>query len=269
MIRKQLDWVVETVNGYSPTCSRSKSLSTKLANERNSSTVLPNCSGEDFETRRHVDRRTDYGEVEPAGATDIAVHDAPTRSPRGNLRRTTGFPVLFVQGNHGLTASATACSRFAQACGWLSGKMASGPSPMNFSISPPCRAIAPIASNSRSEDQDVIARPAVGDLGEIRKSQIMMAAITVVPLLRLVALARCARRMRPDIGFEQRSRQPVFHTDFADQRQNRQQFQQAGDLRIVKTTWPVGCKGHDMPLAERMVQRPRHIVGRPFARISS
>ncbi len=70
--------------------------------------------------------------------------------------------------------------------------------------------------------------------------------------------------MRPDIGFEQRPRQPVFDTDFADQRQNRQQFQQAGDMCVVEASGPVGCKGHDMPLAERMVQRPRHIVGQAF-----
>src|SRR5256885_11842715 len=35
-------------------------------------------------------------------------------------------------------------------------------------------------------------------------------------------------------------------------------------MRIVETSGPVGCKGHDMPLAERMVQRPRHIVGQAF-----
>ena len=29
-------------------------------------------------------------------------------------------------------------------------------------------------------------------------------------------------------------------------------------MRVVETSGPVGSKGHDMPLAERMVQRPRH-----------
>jgi hypothetical protein len=47
------------------------------------------------------------------------------------------------------------------------------------------------------------------------------------------------------------SRQPILDTDFADQRQSRQQFQQAGDTRVVEASGPVGCKGHDMPLAER------------------
>src|ERR1700694_1837125 len=32
-------------------------------------------------------------------------------------------------------------------------------------------------------------------------------------------------------------------------------------MRVLKTSAPGGCKGHDMPFAERMVQRPRHIVG--------
>ena len=35
-------------------------------------------------------------------------------------------------------------------------------------------------------------------------------------------------------------------------------------MRVVETSGPVGCKGHEMPLAERMVQRPRHIVGQAF-----
>ena len=35
-------------------------------------------------------------------------------------------------------------------------------------------------------------------------------------------------------------------------------------MRVFETAWPVGRKGHDMPLAERMVQRPRHIVGQAF-----
>jgi hypothetical protein len=32
-------------------------------------------------------------------------------------------------------------------------------------------------------------------------------------------------------------------------------------MRVVETSGPVGCKGHDVLLAERMIQRPRHIVG--------
>src|SRR5882762_6436302 len=61
-----------------------------------------------------------------------------------------------------------------------------------------------------------------------------------------------------------RSRQTIFDTDFADQCQRRQQFQQAGVMCVVETAGPVGRKGHDVPLAERMVQRPRHIFGQAF-----
>ena len=35
-------------------------------------------------------------------------------------------------------------------------------------------------------------------------------------------------------------------------------------MRVVETSGPVGGKGHQMPLAERMVQRPCHIVGQAF-----
>ncbi|MGY4419857.1 hypothetical protein ACVWY2_002282 [Bradyrhizobium sp. JR6.1] len=32
-------------------------------------------------------------------------------------------------------------------------------------------------------------------------------------------------------------------------------------MRIIETAGTVGREGHDMPLAERMQQRPGHIVG--------
>src|SRR5260370_42244440 len=35
-------------------------------------------------------------------------------------------------------------------------------------------------------------------------------------------------------------------------------------MRVIEASGPVGCKGHEMPLAERMVQRPRRIVGQAF-----
>ena len=48
--------------------------------------------------------RTDNGEIEPAARTDIAVHDVSDVDADPVIqRRTTGFAVLFVQGNHGLT----------------------------------------------------------------------------------------------------------------------------------------------------------------------
>src|SRR6478672_110724 len=35
-------------------------------------------------------------------------------------------------------------------------------------------------------------------------------------------------------------------------------------MRVLETSGPVGCKSHDVPLSERMVKRPRHIVGQAF-----
>src|SRR5206468_11019869 len=59
--------------------------------------------GEGVWTRSQVDRGTDDGEVEPAARSDIAVHDVSDVNADAVVkRRTTGFAVLFVQGNHGL-----------------------------------------------------------------------------------------------------------------------------------------------------------------------
>src|ERR1700719_5341776 len=35
-------------------------------------------------------------------------------------------------------------------------------------------------------------------------------------------------------------------------------------MRVVETSRLVGCKGHEMPLSESIVQRPRRIVGQAF-----
>ena len=35
-------------------------------------------------------------------------------------------------------------------------------------------------------------------------------------------------------------------------------------MGVIEPPWPVGGKGHEMPLAERVVHRPRHIVGQAF-----
>jgi hypothetical protein len=66
---------------------------------------------------------------------------------------------------------------------------------------------------------DVIARPVVGDPGEIAQ----IADHDGGAYRRSAAAPSGASQnelagMRSDIGFEQRSRQPVLHTDFADQR---------------------------------------------------
>jgi hypothetical protein len=56
--------------------------------------------GEGFETRSHVDRRTDDGEVEPGARPDIALHDVSDVNADAVIQRgTTGFAVLFVRTN--------------------------------------------------------------------------------------------------------------------------------------------------------------------------
>ena len=115
------------------------------------------------------------------------------------------------------------------------------------------------------EIDNVIARPVVGDFCKIPEIADHNGGAHCRP-----GAAPCGAGqnkfagMRADVGFEQRSRQAIFDPDFADQCQHRQHVQQAGDVRAVETAGPVGRKGHDMPLAERMVQRPRHIVGQAF-----
>src|ERR1700736_5333078 len=53
--------------------------------------------GEGFETRSHVDRGTDDGEVEPGARPDIAVHDVSDVDADAVVQwRTPGFAVLFV-----------------------------------------------------------------------------------------------------------------------------------------------------------------------------
>ena len=112
---------------------------------------------------------------------------------------------------------------------------------------------------------DVIARPVVGDPGEITQIADHDGGAYRRPASAPGGAGQNELAgMRPDIGFEQRSRHPVLDTDFADQRQDRQQFRQAGKMHVVETTGPVGCKGHEMPLAERVVQWPCHIVGQAF-----
>src|SRR6202022_5083939 len=64
----------------------------------------PQLFGEGFETRSHVDRRTDDGEVEPGARPDIAVHDVTDMDADAVIqRRAAGRTVPFVQGDHGLT----------------------------------------------------------------------------------------------------------------------------------------------------------------------
>ena len=199
---------------------------------------------------------------------DIAVHDVSDMDPDAVIqRRTTGFAVLFVQGNHGLTGFGHGMQQICAGLRLAQRKNGEQTVADEFQYFP---AMSRNRLRHRVEIavqkiDDVIARPVVGDPGEITQiadhdGGANRGSASAPGGAGQNELAG----MRPDIGFEQRSRQPVLDPDFADQRQHRQQFQQAGDMRVVETAGPVGCKGHDMPLAERMVQRPRHIVGQAF-----
>ena len=104
MIRKQLDWVVEAAHGMFADVFEIEIAFDEVGEGTGQQHGSAQLFGEGFETRGHVDRRTDDGEVEPAARPDIAVHDVSDVDADAVIqRRTTGFAVLFVQGNHGLT----------------------------------------------------------------------------------------------------------------------------------------------------------------------
>src|SRR4029077_1105121 len=103
-IRKQLDWVVEAAHRIFANAFEIEIAFDKVGERAGQQHRSPQLFGEGFETRSHVDRRTDDGEVEPGARPDIAVHDVSDVDADAVIqRRTTGFAVLFVQGNHGLT----------------------------------------------------------------------------------------------------------------------------------------------------------------------
>ena len=75
------------------------------------------------------------------------------------------------------------------------------------------------------EINDVIARPVVGDPGEITQIADHDGGAHRRPGSTPGGAGQNEfAGVRADIGFEQRSRQPVLDPDFADQRQDRQQF---------------------------------------------
>jgi hypothetical protein len=75
------------------------------------------------------------------------------------------------------------------------------------------------------EINDVIARPVVGDPGEITQIADHDGGAYRRPASTPGGAGQNELAgMRPDIGLQQRSRQPVLDPDFADQRQDRQQF---------------------------------------------
>src|ERR1700737_1062097 len=104
VVRKQLDWVVEAAHRIFADAFEVEIVFDEVGEGAGQQHRSPQLFGEGLETRSHVDRRTDDGEVEPGARPDIAVHDVPDVDADAVIqRRTAGFAVLFVQGNHRLT----------------------------------------------------------------------------------------------------------------------------------------------------------------------
>ena len=109
---------------------------------------------------------------------------------------------------------------------------------------------------------DIVARPVVGDAGETAQIADQDGGAYRRPAAAPGGAGQDeVAGMRADIGFEQRSRQPVLERISLTSASTGTSLPQPRDMGIVKTSGPVGRKRHDMTLAERMVQRPRHIVG--------
>jgi hypothetical protein len=157
-------------------------------------------------------------------------------------RRTPGFAVLFVKGNHGLTGL---CHGMQQIC---AGRRLAERKNRGQAVADEFQYFPAMSRNrfrhrveiAVQKINDVIARPGVGYPGEITQIADHDGGTYRRPASAPGGAGQNELAgMRADIGFEQRSRQPVLDTDFADQRQNRQQFQQAAELRGVETSGPV------------------------------
>src|SRR5712672_4540592 len=101
VISKQLDWVVEAAHRIFADAFEIEIAFDEVSERAGQQHRSPQLFGEGFETRSHVDRRTDDREVEPGARPDIAVHDVSDMDTSAVIqRRTTGSAVLFVQDNH-------------------------------------------------------------------------------------------------------------------------------------------------------------------------
>src|SRR5258705_7156610 len=104
VIRKQLDWVVEAAHRVFADAFEIEIAFDEVSERAGQQHRSAQLFGEGFETRSHVDRRTDDREVQPGARPDIAVHDVSDVDTGAVIQgRTTGLAVLFVQGHHRLT----------------------------------------------------------------------------------------------------------------------------------------------------------------------
>src|SRR3984893_8241834 len=222
VIRKQLDWVVEAAHRIFADAFEIEIAFDEVGERAGQQHRSPQLFGEGFETRSHVDCGTDNREVESGARPDIAVHDISDVDADAVIQRCkTGFAVLFVQGNHGLTGFGHGMQQICAGRRLAEGKNGEQTVADEFQYFPAMsrnwlRHRVEIAVQKAN---DVIARPVVGDPGEITQ----IADHDGGAYRRSASAPSGAgqnelARMRPDIGFEQRSRQPVLYTDFADQR---------------------------------------------------
>ncbi len=175
----------------------------------------------------------------------------------------SGFAVLFVQRNDGLTGFSHSTQQICAGRGlaeWKNGEQTVADEFQYFPAMPGDR-LRHRVEIAIQKINDIIARPIIGNPGEITQiADHDRGAYRHPASARHGAGQDELAGMRPDIGLEQRSRQAVLDTDFTHQRQSRQQVEQAREMCVVETPSPVGCKGDEMPFAERVVYRPGDIV---------
>src|SRR5262249_36120317 len=104
MIGKQLDWVAEPSHRVFADTFEIEIALNEVGERAGPQPLSPQLFGKGFGTGSRVTCGTDDGEVERGARADIAVHDVSDVDADTVIqRRTPGFAVLFVQGNHGLT----------------------------------------------------------------------------------------------------------------------------------------------------------------------
>src|SRR5215831_13029406 len=100
MVRKQFDRVAEAAHRIFANAFEIEIAFDEVGERAGQQDPSPQLFGEGFETRSHVDRRTDDGEVEPGARADIAVHDVSDVDADAVIHwLTTDVAVLLVEGN--------------------------------------------------------------------------------------------------------------------------------------------------------------------------
>src|SRR5438128_3265076 len=170
VIRKHLDWVVEAAHRIFADAFEIEIAYDEVGERAGKQHSFPQLFGEGFETRSHVDRRTDDGEVEPGARADIAVHDVSDVDADAVIqRRTTGFAVLFVQGNHGVTGFGHGMQQICAGRGLAERKNGEQAVADEFQYFPamPRNRLRHRVEIVVQKINDVIARPVIRDPGEI------------------------------------------------------------------------------------------------------